>query len=102
VKDGEIAGFAKTAERSGTKMKNRAERREQIKRVIKKRIKIIKSAFGTPSKLIEQPHRLAKKHPFDCGNPKCFLCHSDKLLKNKKISDLKHIDQSELKNLGDI
>lgn len=76
-------------------MKNRAERREQIKRVIKKRIRVIKDHSSGPSKMAKQPHRMAKQHPFDCGNPKCFLCHSDKLLKNKKISDLKHISEGE-------
>ena len=71
-------------------MKNRALRRHQAKRVIKKRLKVIKNIAPDFKEVIEQPHRMAKKHPFDCGNPKCFLCHSDKLLKNKKISDLKH------------
>lgn len=40
-------------------------------------------------KMKEEPHRLVDKHPLDCGNSKCFLCHSEKILKHKKISDRK-------------
>ena len=38
----------------------------------------------------KQPHRLAKHHAMDCGNPKCYLCgnprvtHKDKLTQQEK------------------
>ena len=40
--------------------------------------------------VIKQPHRLAKHHTMDCGNPKCYLCgnprksHKDKLTTQEK------------------
>ena len=73
-------------------MKDRAVRRAQVKKVIKKRLKVIKSISPDYKEVIEQPHRMAKKHPLDCGNPKCGLCHIDKNLKKIKISDLRKID----------
>jgi hypothetical protein len=72
-------------------MKDRAERREQVKRVIKKRLKIIKRISPDYKEVIEQPHRMAKKHPLDCGNPMCGLCHGDKNMKKIKISVLRKI-----------
>ena len=84
-------------------MKDRAERREQVKRVIKKRLKVIKSISPDYKKVIEEPHRMAKKHPLDCGNPKCFLCHHEKKLKIPKISDLrKTLKDTEFLNDEDL
>lgn len=40
--------------------------------------------------IIKQPHRLAKHHTMDCGNPKCFMCgnprksHKDRLTAQEK------------------
>ena len=34
-------------------------------------------------------HRLAKKHPLDCGKANCYLCHGDKLLNIKNPHDIK-------------
>jgi len=39
---------------------------------------------------IKQPHRLAKRHAMDCGNPQCYLCgnprktHKDRLTAQEK------------------
>ena len=43
--------------------------------VIKRQLKIAKSA-GVHQKYIEQPHRLAKHHAMDCGQPNCIICSS--------------------------
>jgi hypothetical protein len=37
---------------------------------VKKQVKIAKE-FGIP---VEEPHKFAKHHAMDCGNPKCVLC----------------------------
>jgi hypothetical protein len=37
---------------------------------VKKQTKIAKSAGSD----ISQPHRFAKHHAMDCGNPKCVMC----------------------------
>jgi len=53
-------------------------RMHQAWRAIKKQLGIIKSRkhFQGASKKIDeaQPHRLAKKHAMDCGQPGCVLC----------------------------
>ena len=50
---------------------------------IKKQTKIARE-FGVP---IKEPHRLAKQHALDCGNPKCLLCHSEKVFGKKTIKE---------------
>ena len=76
-------------------MKDRAVRRHQVKRVIKKRLKVIKQVSPEYKEVIEQPHRMAKKHPLDCGNPMCGLCHIHKITKEPKISVLKRAPKIE-------
>ena len=39
------------------------------------------------NKFIREPHRLAKHHALDCGNPKCLLCHSEKVFGHKTIQE---------------
>lgn len=43
--------------------------------------------------------RYRKKDAYDCGNPKCYVCHGEKLLNKKTIkdtiSDLKFKEQKE-------
>ena len=57
---------------------------------INKQVKIAKSKGTFNQVNIEQPHRLAKRHAMDCGNPHCFLCgnprktHKDKLTAQEK------------------
>ena len=47
-----------------------------------------------------QPHRMAKHHAMDCGNPKCYLCgnprktHKDKLTVQEKRNN-QQIDDNE-------
>jgi hypothetical protein len=66
---------------------------------IKKQVKIAKS-HGLTNKdpILAEPHRLAKHHAMDCGNPECYLCgnprktHKDKLTiqekrNNQKVDD---------------
>jgi len=50
---------------------------------IKKQIKIARE-FGVP---IKEPHRLAKQHALDCGNPQCLLCSREKVLGKKTIKE---------------
>ena len=50
---------------------------------INKQLKIAKE-FGVP---VKDPHRLAKHHALDCGNPKCLLCHGEKVFGKKTIKE---------------
>lgn len=56
---------------------------------VAKQVKIAK-ANGASQKVLDQPHRLAKHHAMDCGNPQCPLCgnprrtHKDTLTPQEK------------------
>lgn len=53
---------------------------------VKKQVKIAKE-FGIP---VKEPHKFAKHHAMDCGNPGCYLCgnprhiHKDGLTTQEK------------------
>ncbi len=59
---------------------------------IKKQVKIAK-AYGVP---LTEPHRLAKHHVMDCGNPKCVMCGNprkvfgEKTIQEKKFDEIKY------------
>ena len=68
-----------------------SRRRFKDETAIKKQLKIAKShGLGFHDKAIKEPHRLAKHHAMDCGNPECFMCgnprktHKDKLTAQEK------------------
>ena len=58
---------------------------------IKKQLGIIKSRqhFLGASKQIaeEQPHRLAKNHAMDCGQPGCVICGNPRRTRRHKLKD---------------
>lgn len=68
-----------------------SQRRHKTDVAIARQIRIAKQ-HGVPfnDKVIKQPHRMAKHHTMDCGNPKCYLCgnprkiHKDKLTAQEK------------------
>jgi len=51
-----------------------SRRRHKTDVAIARQLKIAKSKSSHSPKLDRQPHRLAKHHAMDCGNPKCGLC----------------------------
>jgi len=71
------------------KFKNSA-RRHKTDVAIARQVKIAKSHGTYNQANIRQPHRLAKHHAMDCGNPGCFLCgnprktHKDRLTQQEK------------------
>jgi hypothetical protein len=78
--------------------KDRGERLMTSKKVINKRLRTVKDLPWTKDYyeiLKEGPNRANKKHPLDCGNSQCFLCHSDKLLGIKKAKDINHEQYSQ-------
>jgi len=68
----------------------KSKRIQKDENAINKQVKIAKSKNTFNQANIEQPHRLAKHHAMDCGNPQCFLCgnprktHKDKLTVQEK------------------
>jgi hypothetical protein len=67
----------------------KAKRLQRTANVIKKQMRIAK-AFGL-THLLKQPHRLAKHHALDCGNPKCQVCHSEKIFSKPTLQERKFI-----------
>ena len=71
------------------KFKN-STRRHKTDVAIARQVKIAKSHGTYNLQSIKQPHRLAKHHAMDCGNPKCYLCgnprktHKDRLTAQEK------------------
>jgi len=47
-----------------------SKRLQKDENVIKKQTKIAKD-FGIP---VTEPHKFAKHHAMNCGNPKCVMC----------------------------
>ena len=56
---------------------------------IKKQTKIAKE-FGLP---VKEPHKFAKQHAMDCGNPKCLICSREKVFGQPPIQQ-KRFDQN--------
>jgi hypothetical protein len=56
---------------------------------IKKQVKIAK-AYGVP---VTEPHRLAKHHVMDCGNPKCVMCGNPRKVFGEKTIQEKKFDE---------
>lgn len=75
-----------------------SRRRHKTDVAIARQVKIAKSHGTFNQANIRQPHRLAKHHAMDCGNPKCYLCgnprktHKDKLTpqEHRLFQDLEH------------
>jgi hypothetical protein len=67
----------------------KAKRLQHTANTIKKQLRIAK-AFGM-THILKQPHRLAKHHALDCGNPKCQVCHSDKVFNKPTLQERKFI-----------
>jgi len=68
-----------------------SQRRHRDELAVKKQVTIAKTHGLThKDKVIKEPHRLAKHHVMDCGNPQCPLCgnprrtHKDKLTAQEK------------------
>ena len=71
------------------KFKN-SVRRHKTDVHIARQLAIAKKRGGSHPIYDKQPHRLAKHHAMDCGNPKCYLCgnprktHKDRLTQQEK------------------
>jgi len=65
-----------------------SRRRHKTDVAVARQVKIARAHNSTSD--VKQPHRLAKRHAMDCGNPQCYLCgnprktHKDKLTQQEK------------------
>ena len=76
----------------------KAKRLQYTANIIKKQLRIAK-ALGLHH-LLKQPHRLAKHHALDCGNPKCQVCHSDKVFNKPTLQERKFNQGNKDQNNG--
>lgn len=58
---------------------------------VKKQVKIAK-AYGIE---VKEPHKFAKHHVLDCGNPNCALCASPRKLFKEPTIQEKSFQQTE-------
>jgi len=56
---------------------------------IKKQTKIAKS-HGMP---VDEPHKFAKHHAMDCGNPECVMCGNPRKVWKEKTIQEKRFDE---------
>ena len=68
-----------------------SRRRHKNDVAVARQVRIAKQhGLGFHDKSIKEPHRLAKHHVMDCGNPQCPVCgnprrsHKDKLTTQEK------------------
>ena len=79
----------------GLKMSNEDAKLKHSKRIqktqnqIKKQIKIAKS-HGMP---VDEPHKFAKHHAMDCGNPDCVMCGNPRKVWKEKTIQEKRFDE---------
>jgi hypothetical protein len=57
---------------------------------VKKQVKIAKE-FGIE---VKEPHKFAKLHAMNCGNPKCFMCSNPRKVFNEKTIQEKRLEQN--------
>lgn len=70
----------------------KATRIQRTKNAIKKQLRIAKQSIWHNPKLLAQPHRMAKHHALDCGNPKCLVCSSEKIFNKPTMQERKFIE----------
>ena len=58
---------------------------------VKKQTKIAKE-FGIP---VTEPHKFAKHHAMNCGNPKCHMCGNPRKVWGEKTIQEKKFDEVE-------
>jgi hypothetical protein len=75
--------------------RSRAYVREQRKRVIKNRKKLVRDSKLPDGNRVDGEY--AKRHPFDCGKTDCMLCHGHK--KNKACGSKWKDERGELEEI---
>lgn len=61
---------------------------------VKKQTKIAKT-FGVP---VKEPHKFAKHHAMNCGNPNCVMCGNPRKTFKEKTIQEKRAEQDVEKN----
>jgi hypothetical protein len=64
---------------------------------VQKQVKIAK-AYGVP---VKEPHKLAKKHALNCGNPNCVMCMNPRKSFKESTIQEKRFDQPRINVLDE-
>lgn len=74
-----------------------SKRRLKDDNAVRKQVKIAKAhGLTNKDKAVKQPHRLAKHHAMDCGQPGCVLCGNPrKIFKQKTMQERKFLQDTE-------
>lgn len=81
-----------------------SKRRLKDENAVRKQVKIAKAhGLTDKDKQIKQPHRYAKHHAMDCGNPGCVLCSNPRHNKMYKTKDKLTIQERKFfQNMDDV
>lgn len=78
------------------KIKN-SRRRLKDENAVNRQVKIAK-AYNIP---VEEPHKLAKHHATNCGNPKCLMCANPRKIFNELTTQERRLFQ-DVDNVRDL
>jgi hypothetical protein len=67
----------------------KSKRLQKDENAVKKQTKIAKT-FGVP---VKEPHKFAKHHAMNCGNPKCHMCANPRKVFNELTQQEKRLFQ---------
>jgi hypothetical protein len=71
-----------------------SRRRLKDENAIKKQVRIAKQhGLGFSDKSVKEPHRLAKHHAMDCGQPGCMLCGNPRKIFKERTAQEKRLFQ---------
>ena len=71
-----------------------SQRRHRDETAVKKQVKIAKAhGLTNKDKSIKEPHRMAKHHAMDCGQPGCMLCGNPRKIFKERTQQEKRMYQ---------
>jgi hypothetical protein len=76
---------------------NHSKRLHDDETKVQKQVKIAK-AYGMP---VKEPHKLAKKHALNCGNPNCVMCANPRKVFKEPTIQEKRFDQKKINILDE-
>jgi len=68
---------------------NHSKRLLRDDNAVKKQTRIAKT-YGVP---VDEPHKFAKRHAMNCGNPKCHMCGNPRKVFNEPTQQEKRLFQ---------
>lgn len=71
-----------------------SQRRHRDQNAVNRQVKIAKAhGLTRKDKAIKEPHRLAKHHAMDCGQPGCMLCGNPRKIFKERTAQEKRMYQ---------